>query len=255
MPSAVQPCSEWNKEPLTIAGNGIRGNSSSQLNSSHQIAMDSSGKLYIYDAGNGRIQIFDKGSISTWRNLNEKLSGNCLFIDDYGTLYIENGHMKPIIRWTNGNVLVEETKCRPSVCANMFVDSSTKDIYITDNYNHHVIKCTPDGKQTVVAGMAKVHGTSVHQLAYPRGIFVDEENKDIFVADTMNDRIIKWSQNAKEGIIVYNISLPNSLIKDKNNDFYVADRSHRIVRINPYKREITTIVGESRNNSHYFSAT
>jgi sugar lactone lactonase YvrE len=117
-----------------------------------------------------------------------------------------------------------------------------------------VIKCTPNGKQTVVAGMAQVHGTSVHQLAYPRGIFVDEENKDIFVADTMNDRIVKWSRNAKEGIIVYNISLPNSLIKDKNNVFYVADRSHRIVRVNSYNQEITTIVGESRNNSHYFSA-
>jgi streptogramin lyase len=105
---------------LTIAGNGTPGNSSSQLSHPRQIAVDSSGKLYIYDTGNKRIQIVNDGSVHTWRPLNGSLSGTCLFIDDHGTLYIENGANKSIMRWTHDNVLAE-SQCRSSEWANMFV--------------------------------------------------------------------------------------------------------------------------------------
>ncbi len=239
-------CSQWDEKAVTVAGGGLPGNSPSQLNNPHQIAMDSSGKLYIYDAGNGRIQIVDGSSVSTWSHLNEKLLGNCLFIDDHGTLYIENGATKSIMRWTNGRTLAEETKCRPSACANMFVDSTTNDIYIADHKNHQVIKCTSDGKQFVVAGATGEYGTSANKLYYPRGIFVDEESRDIFIADKLNDRIIKWSQFIREGITVHSLSRPNSLIKDNNNVFYVIDGSHRIVRLNPGS---TIIAGVSGNRS------
>lgn len=255
-PSAVQSCSEWNKEAVNIVGTEKQGNSPFQFSSPYPIALDPSDKLYIYDTDNGRIQIVGQGTISTWRHSKEKLSGHCLFIDNRGTLYIENGLGKPILRWNNGNNFAEETKCRSSSCANMFVDSTTNDIYIADNFNHNVIKCTPDGKESVVAGKAKSQGTSASQLDHPQGIFVDEETKDIYIADTMNDRIVKWSPKAKEGtIVIHNLSLPINLIKDTNNFLYVTDRSHRIARLDPFTQEVTTIIGDSRNNSLFSSLT
>jgi sugar lactone lactonase YvrE len=254
LPSTVQLCSQWNKDALTIAGTGTSGDSLSELSSPHQIAMDRSGKLYIYDTDNERIQIVDNGSVYTWRHSDRKLQGDCLFIDDDGTLYIETGSGKPIIQWTNDGVLTT-TKCQPSGCTDMFVDSITNDIYITESANHRVIKCTPDGTQTVVAGITKNRGNSLDKLFYPRGLFVDEENKDIFVADATNGRIQKWSQNAEEGITVHNISAPNTLIKDKNDLFYVGLQDGRIIRLKPYEQKIETIIGVKGNSSHYLLNT
>jgi DNA-binding beta-propeller fold protein YncE len=253
--SFIQPCSTWDKDGETIAGDGTQGNLPSQLSKPQQIAVDSSDKLYIYDTGNNRIQIVEYGAVRTWNYLNERLSGNCLFLDDQGTLFIENGNMKSITRWINGSISAKQAKCQPSGCVNMFVDSTTNDIYITEYSNHRVMKCTANGDQIRVAGITNEAGSSANKLNYPRGIFVDEESKDIFVADLKNGRIQKWSPDGREGITVHTLAGPKTLIKDKNNISYVADQNHRILRLKPNEQQAETIAGSPSKIITYHQTT
>ncbi|CAF1529119.1 unnamed protein product [Adineta ricciae] len=53
--------------------------------------------------------------------------------------------------------------------------------------------------QTVAGGNQK--GDNLNQLYAAQGIFIDQNN-DLFVADTQNNRIMKWKPNATEGTIV-----------------------------------------------------
>jgi len=108
-------------------------------------------------------------------------------------------------------------------------DSVTNDIYIVQTSDHRVTKCSSDGKQTVIAGITGVSGASADKLSFPQGVFVDEESKDIFVADTGNDRIQKWFRHTKKGSTVDHLFGPRSLIKDKNNIFYMVNRNNHIV--------------------------
>ncbi|CAF1576118.1 unnamed protein product, partial [Adineta steineri] len=44
-------------------------------------------------------------------------------------------------------------------------------------------------------------GQKLNQLNYPQGTFIDK-NKNIFIADSSNHRIVEWKYNAKEGQII-----------------------------------------------------
>ncbi|CAF4439197.1 unnamed protein product, partial [Adineta steineri] len=52
---------------------------------------------------------------------------------------------------------------------------------------------------TVAGGNGE--GQQLNQLSQPSGIFVDKE-KNIFIGDHDNHRIIAWKYNAKEGQII-----------------------------------------------------
>ncbi|CAF0846455.1 unnamed protein product [Adineta steineri] len=46
------------------------------------------------------------------------------------------------------------------------------------------------------------HGDQINQLYLPQGIHVDEDSGDIYIADSMNDRIVRWKFGADTGEIV-----------------------------------------------------
>ncbi|CAF1282413.1 unnamed protein product [Adineta steineri] len=48
------------------------------------------------------------------------------------------------------------------------------------------------------------YGQELNQLDYPHGIFIDK-NKNIFIADSWNHRIVEWKYNANEGQIIAGI--------------------------------------------------
>ncbi|CAF1295485.1 unnamed protein product [Adineta steineri] len=54
---------------------------------------------------------------------------------------------------------------------------------------------------TTVAGGNK-RGDGLNQLKQPLGIYVDEDSESIYIADTDNNRIVRWKFGAKNGTIV-----------------------------------------------------
>ncbi|CAF1259588.1 unnamed protein product [Adineta steineri] len=90
---------------------------------------------------------------------------------------------------------------------------------------------------TVAGGNGE--GQKLNQLNRPEGIFIDK-NKNIFIADRLNHRIVEWKYNAKEGQIISGgngqgnrmnqLSGPVDMIVDQqNHSVIIADRDNRRV--------------------------
>ncbi|CAF0990724.1 unnamed protein product [Adineta steineri] len=82
-------------------------------------------------------------------------------------------------------------------------------------------------------------GQELDQLKYPEGIFIDE-NKNIFIADCYNHRIVEWKYSAKEGQIIAGgneqgnrmdqLYQPTNMIVDQqNHSIIIADQGNRRV--------------------------
>ena len=56
------------------------------------------------------------------------------------------------------------------------------------------------GEGTVVTGGNK-KGDKLNQLNGPTNIFIDQQAV-IYVADTANNRVMKWTKGAKKGVVV-----------------------------------------------------
>ncbi|CAF4100785.1 unnamed protein product, partial [Adineta steineri] len=90
---------------------------------------------------------------------------------------------------------------------------------------------------TVAGG--KGEGQQLNQLNRPFGIFIDK-NKNIFIADCENHRIIEWKYNAKQGQVIAGgngkgnrtdqLNCPTDVIVDeKNHSIILSDMSNRRV--------------------------
>ncbi|CAF1691535.1 unnamed protein product, partial [Adineta ricciae] len=75
-------------------------------------------------------------------------------------------------------------------------------IYLSDMIYHYVLKFSPEqNSATIVAGIMNGNGSGLHQLNEPGQIYVDNFG-NIYIADSLNHRIQKWTPGAKQGITV-----------------------------------------------------
>ncbi|CAF1285159.1 unnamed protein product [Adineta steineri] len=90
---------------------------------------------------------------------------------------------------------------------------------------------------TVAGGNGE--GQQLNQLNIPHGIFIDK-NKNIFIADSGNHRIVEWKYNAQEGQIIAGENGPGNqmnqlnyssavIVDQQNHSIIVADRWNRRV--------------------------
>ncbi|CAF4976954.1 unnamed protein product, partial [Rotaria magnacalcarata] len=76
-------------------------------------------------------------------------------------------------------------------------------------------------------------GRRLQQLSHPTYIFVDKD-QSVYVSDSWNDRVIKWSKDTKEGVIVAGgrgqgsnrtqLNNPTGIVVDRLGTVYVADQ-------------------------------
>ncbi|CAF4415267.1 unnamed protein product, partial [Adineta steineri] len=96
---------------------------------------------------------------------------------------------------------------------------------------------------TVAGGNGE--GQEINQLDQPLGIFIDK-NKNIFIADFFNHRIVEWKHNAKEGQIIADpngqgnrmnqLNYPTDVIVDqRNHSVIIADQGNR--RVIPWSNQ------------------
>ncbi|CAF1498950.1 unnamed protein product, partial [Adineta steineri] len=73
-------------------------------------------------------------------------------------------------------------------------------------------------------------GHELNQLARPYGIFIDK-NKNIFIADHDNHRIVEWKLNAKEGKVIAGGNGYGNGMNQLNNptDVIVDQQNHSII--------------------------
>ncbi|MDQ8734504.1 YIP1 family protein [Paenibacillus sp. LHD-38] len=109
----------------------------------------------------------------------------------------------------------------------IFIDKDGA-LYIADTGNHRIIIIDQETEQARVIDSFQNNGTEDH-FNEPQGVFVDPENGHIFVADTLNRRIVELT---KDGSLVNTVEEPKSSLIRTNFQFapikLVLDKAKRM---------------------------
>jgi streptogramin lyase len=152
-------------------------------------------------------------------------------------------------------------------------------IFITDQYNHRVVKVTPTGTQTTVvtvpgsgangpfwpavdgAGDVFIVDSGNHQvveitpsgvqkavpasgLSGPNGVALDGAG-DVFISDQINNRVVEVTPNGVQTTVpTTGLSVPAGIALDGAGDVFIADNSNnRVVEVTPSGTQTTVASG------------
>ncbi|CAF1405611.1 unnamed protein product [Adineta ricciae] len=231
-----------------VAGGNGNGTRLDQLNSPTGIVWDEeNNSLIIADYENRRVVRWFMNE-----NRQEIIINNIhcdgLALDKYGFLYVSIWDKGEVRRWRIGEEKGTEGKLvaggngwgnelnqlyRPTF---IFVDDE-QTVYVTDCYNHRVMKWKKNAKEGVIVAGENVGGWELNQLYGPEGLFVGESG-EIYVMDRHNGRVMHWNEGAKEGELIVGgnkweyssiLDYPHGLTFDIEGNLYVSDTAnHRI---------------------------
>ena len=139
-------------------------------------------------------------------------------------------------------------------------------IYVSDSINHRVVRF-PAGSTVgeIIAGFGGPGNiedprNGLDQLNFPQGIDINSEGS-VFIADSGNDRVVRWDAGATEGVVVAGTVTgtgldqlvgPYDVRVAADASIFVADRgNHRIVRWDADATEGVVVAG---GNGYGFAA-
>ena len=240
------------------------------------IAVDSSGKIYVADKANHRVQIFNSdythaktigtGKSGTSNGYFDNPTG--IEVDSSGKIYVADtgNHRVQIFNpdYTHAKTIGTGKSGTSNGQFNgptgIAVDSSGK-IYVADLGNHRVQIFNPDYTHAKTIGTGK-SGTSNGQFNGPTGIAVDSSGK-IYVSDQNNHRVqifnpdythAKTIGTGVGGSSNEQFSHPRGIAVDSSGKIYVADTfNHRVQIFNPdYTHAKTIGTGKSGTSNEQF---
>ena len=260
----------------TVAGGNNFGTNSNQLAYPHGLHVNSAGDIYIVNRSTHSVVKWAAGSESgvvvaggsEGYGLDQLKDPDGIHIDSSGNIYIADAGSMRIVKWeegaSQGVVVAGQTNNQGddddelNHPKNIFVDSSGN-IYISDTFNHRVMKWDAGASLgTLVAGGIGM-GSSNKHLNSPRGIYVDSEGS-IFIVDKDQHRVMKWESGSDEGIVVAGgngagsalnqLDHPTDLFFGSDGYMYISDKSaHRVVKWKPGANEGVVIAGGNGDGS------
>ena len=212
--------------------------------------------IYVTNRANNSILIWTNNSLIPTKTISKNLSNaSSIFVTITGDIYVDVN--RRVDKWpSNANVSVTVMNVS-SICRGLFVDV-TNTLYCSMPNHHQVVKRWLNDisiLSTIVAGTGTA-GNNSFMLNSPHGIFVDT-NLDLYVVDTMNNRIQLFSLGQSNGITVagnrsLNVTItlnsPTFIALDADRYLFIADSgNNRIIGSGPYG--FRCIVGCSGSNS------
>ncbi|CAF1216270.1 unnamed protein product [Adineta steineri] len=89
-------------------------------------------------------------------------------------------------------------------------------------------------------------GRQLNQLYNPQGLFIDNDDKSVYIADSDNDRIVQWKLNSNTGQVIAGkngqgnqsnqLNFPIGLSFDNEENLYVVDRNND--RVQKYEKNL-----------------
>jgi trimeric autotransporter adhesin len=278
----------------TVAGNGTAGYTGNggaatgaELNGPYGVTVDASGNLYIADTNNNAIRkVTTAGTISTVAGTgtsgytgnggpatSAKLSGPAgIAVDASGNLYIADSSNYVIRKVTTvgiistiagtgtigysglGSVATSVDLAWP---VGLALDASGN-LYIADASNSVILKVTPTGTLTTVAGNGKIGysgdgGLAINaELHYPVGVSVDGSG-NVYIADSLNNVVRMVTSGgtittiAGTGSAGYSgnggpatkarLNSPLGIIASGSGTLYVADTVNNVIRTMLWTRQ------------------
>ena len=235
-------CASWNENATTLADVNWVGHQPAAIFVNDQNA------IYVANRENGYILIWKNGSSIPSQNISGNWSNPwSLFITTDGNIYVD--------KWASNTTYSVPVMNVKSSCTGLFVDMNDN-LYCSSMNSHRVLKTALNDNKMLSITIAGTGcpGPVSNMLDHPHGIFVDN-NFNLFVADTHNNRIQLFALNQSSGItvtgfggIVYFIlNKPTSIVLDAGGSMFIVDSyNHRIIRSVP--NGFKCLVGCSGNN-------
>lgn len=203
---SLSPCARWNTAGVTVFGSGMPGNATNQLNQPQGIFLHQpTNSLYVVDTENARVLRFRLDQPSTAGETVLANLGSMYAVDfesDGATMYVARRFENRLEKWLRNISSIARVGDQCKQCRDVRLDKD-KNVYMTESGTHSVRRWSPTTNAAVqVAGQADEHGHSADRLYFPTGMHLHSGNGALYIADTMNGRIQKWSPNAKEGVTV-----------------------------------------------------
>jgi len=234
------------KEPAYrfVSSWGVKGSKPGQFNDPTGLAL-SGNELFVSDARNGRIQVFDLsgkfirsfGSIGDkpgqlGRPMNLAISGNELFVPEYFNDRIQVFSLAGVSKRIIGSKGSGPGQFNAPGGVAVGADGS---IFVADFYNHRIEQLKSDGSFVRQWGTTGKSGIWAGQFGYPTDVAIGANNT-LYVADGYNDRIQVFDKNGDfsfkwGGPLALNIYGPfngwfatvTSVAIDRSGNVFVAD--------------------------------
>ena len=177
----------------------FKGQEPLQFNSPSGIAVHPSGRVFVADTGNHRIQVLNPDfSYSHMFGSNGSAPGQFRFphdvaIDKSGVVYVTDQHNARVQLFSANGLFISTfgkygsqhgQLCEPtSICVD-----STNTVYVTDS-NHRVSVYTSSGQFIKCFG---TWGSGKGELDGPEGVAVDNTTGALYVCDTDNNRVVVY---------------------------------------------------------------
>ena len=200
--------------------------------------------MYISSNYYNRVQLWLEGSANSTGTIFGNISdARSIFVTSFGDIYIDNGNTYgQINRW-----LINDTNTAPVMyvsqsCSGLFVDINST-LYCSLSSLHQVVVKSFDDPSNSLRNIAGTgcQGSTSNTLYSPVGIFVDI-NFDLYVADSMNNRIQRFNSGQSYATTVAGSTVlgtipllsPTSVVLDADGYLFIVDSdNHRIVGSGP----------------------
>ena len=238
----------------TVAGycNGTAGNESSGLSQPHGLFVIDNGTVYSADTSNVRLQAFSPNSRSGMTVLSSMVLNHPEFMvanSNASTIYVADYYKNKVFLYPQ-NLAIPQLNTSAGCALNQInkptgvaVDSSGN-VYISVKSCNQVVKWAgPNANTSIRVAGTGIAGNNNTHLDSPNGLYLDENNAALYVADTNNHRIQKFFLNSNStaavtvaggngaGLALNQLNSPRGFdISHKDGSIYIADKSNnRIV--------------------------
>ncbi len=208
-----------------VAGTGVSGSSAAQFNAPTAIFVDESSNMYVDDGSNCRIMLWRNNSSSgvivagtgTCSNTASTFQYSAGFaIDSQKTIYLSDQNNNRVMKWTQNatyGIRIAGTSFAGSGNQQLdepyypYLDELNSYLYIPDSQNHRIQRyyLGATTNVTTVAG-GNGPGSGNNQLNTPNDVCVSKKTGAIYIADTNNNRIQRWSPGATSGVTIAGIA-------------------------------------------------
>ncbi|CAF1277137.1 unnamed protein product [Rotaria sp. Silwood1] len=219
-------------------------------------------KIYVDDDEDGPtiyISVFIGNRVEKWisgASIGIQIGDECrscfgVAVDSEKNVYMSEADRHRVVKWlaqTNSTTVVAgQTDKRGTTDEylnnpdGLYFDRSSDVLYVADAYNNRIQKWTKNTISGIrVAGSnTSAPGDDTGSLDEPNGVWIDQQTKIIYVADTSNHRIMRWLPDASVGDIIAGgqgsgnatnqFNTPTDLTFDSAGNLYVCDNwNHRI---------------------------
>ncbi|CAF1480846.1 unnamed protein product, partial [Adineta ricciae] len=228
--------------------------------------------LYVADFGNTRIQQFQLSSKNGTTVPVSIPNVGGLYYDDYASiLYIAQTAYDIVFRWPLNKTLPLTGAAKACSAAGGWFDGpygivgdAQGNIYVAHSDCNTVVKWAANATTPILIGGLGVTGNTSRHLNFPRHMYLDEKNSYIYVADSNNHRIQRFSTNGngnRTGVTVAGgngagsganqLNTPTGVfVSRKDGSVYVSDRTnHRIQKWLTNATSGVTVVGNMNGTS------